>query len=217
MDRDLAALHVEGTAVQTQNVWPDNSQEDRPWIYAVALLLTVATATALWAFLVSVTPRILSAEEVMPLVMVPPEQLGDGRVLSRARFETWPILAALAAFSVALGAVGLLRFYWVRSDVLGGRPHQRIREARWVLVAGILACLVFAIGRPLPQRGPILYLPIIGGVLEVVALFLLWAGILQAWRNGRSLRREPGLWVGFALALFPPVTEFFYTLATWKP
>lgn len=212
MDRDLAAVHVGDAAALAHD-----SQEDRPWIYAVALLLTVATATALWAFLVSVTPRILSAEEVMPLVMVPPERLGDGRVLSRARFETWPILAALAAFAAALGAAGLLRFYWMRSDLIGGRPDQRIREARWVLVAGILACMVFAIGRPLPQRGLVLYLPIIGGVIEVAALFLLWTGILQAWRNGRSLRHEPGLWIGFALALLPPVTEFAYTLATWKP
>jgi serine/threonine-protein kinase len=213
MDRDLAALLLAAGARQGA----EQRQEDRPWIYAVALLLTVATATALWAFLVSVTPRILNADEVMPLVMVPPEKLGDGRMLSRARFETWPTLAALAAFAAALGGVGLLRFYWARSDLMGRRPHQPVQEARWVLLAGIVACTVFAVGRPLPQRGPVLYLPIIGGVIEVVALFLLWAGVLQAWRNGRPLRSEPGLWVGFALALFPPVTEFFHTLARWQP
>ena len=96
LEHDLAAARLPDAVEKSRQ---ERRDDDRAWTYAVALLLTVATATALWAFLVSATPRVLRSDEVMPLVMVPPERLPDGRVLSRARFETWPILGALATFA----------------------------------------------------------------------------------------------------------------------
>ena len=61
------------------------------------------------------------------------------------------------------------------------------------------------------------YLPLIGGLIEVVALLLLWVSILQAWRTARPLHREPALWLGFALALVPPIAEFLVYLSRWHP
>jgi serine/threonine-protein kinase len=41
--------------------------------------------------------------------------------------------------------------------------------------------------------------------------------ILEAWRCGRPLYREPLLWLGFALAVVPPVSEFVIYLSRWAP
>src|SRR4030095_4076883 len=64
------------------------------WLRSVAVVHALATATALWAFVESVTPRVLTASDLRPLVMLPLEHLADGRLVSRARFETFPVLAA---------------------------------------------------------------------------------------------------------------------------
>jgi hypothetical protein len=61
------------------------------------------------------------------------------------------------------------------------------------------------------------YTPFAGGVIEVAALFFFWVSLLEAWRRGRSLRREPLLWLGCALALFPPVVEFATYVLRAKP
>ena len=163
-------------------------EDDRPWTYAVALLLTVATATGLWAFLVSTTPRFLRPDEVMPMIMLPPEHLPDGRVLSRARFETWPILGALAAFALALAGAGMLRLYWVKSGLAGGRPHARVREARWVSSP---ASGLRRLRRrpPLPRRGAA---PCDSRRCHQVTPPSARRGILRHGGTARA-RREPGL------------------------
>src|SRR5207253_2035848 len=101
MRRELAAL-LRLPAANDQ-LPPD----ERMWIYAVALMQAFSTAVALWAFLLSVTPKVMRPDDVLPLIMLGPEQLPDGRVLSRARFETWPTLAAIATFAVAISGYGL--------------------------------------------------------------------------------------------------------------
>jgi serine/threonine-protein kinase len=60
-------------------------------------------------------------------------------------------------------------------------------------------------------------MPLVGGLIEIAALLLLWVSILEAWRTARPMWREPALWIGFALALVPPVSEFLVYLSRWQP
>jgi serine/threonine-protein kinase len=185
--------------------------EERNWLRATALVSTLATAVALWAFLVSVTPRVLAPGDVQPLIMAKAERLADGRVLSRARFETGPILAALAAGAAALAAHAALRRHWRDARLETPRPDRPIAEARVVLGLGTLSVATYA-ARALLHRGGIdaavfAYVPILGGLLETATLFFAWMTVLQAWRTSRPLVREWRLSAGVLLALVPPVRD----------
>jgi len=193
---------------------------ERPWTYAVAAVASAATATALWALLVSVTPKVLARGDLMPLIMLGTEDLGDGRIVSRARFETWPALSALVATALAIAAYAWLRLHWRQSGAEGRDPHRRLREGRWVLAGGAVAIAVYGVRKLLEVAGhaPIAaYFPLAGGVLEVGVLFCVWVAVLEAWRTKRPLRHEPALWVGTALALVPPAVELVVYLVTWQP
>jgi serine/threonine-protein kinase len=203
MARELAGF-VAGSA--GDELAPD----DRNWLHAVALLHTLATAVALWALLLSVTPKTIAPGEVQPLIMLRPEHLQDGRIFSRARFETWPTLAALAAISVAVAGHGLLRRHWRRTGLERAQPERPVRESRYVLLCGVISVGVYGLRTFLEGRGlewGFAYIPILGGLIEIAALFLFWTAILQAWRTSRPLLREWALWVGVLLALVPPVTD----------
>jgi serine/threonine-protein kinase len=202
MQRALAAL---GTAAGA-----DLPADERNWLRAVALLQTLASAVALWAFLLSVTPKAIAPGDVLPLIMRRPEALPDGRILSRARFETWPTLAALAAIAVAVGAYGLLRGHWRRNGLDHPQPERPVRESRFVLLCGAVSVAVYGLRRVLESSGlewGFAYVPILGGLIEIAALFFFWTAILHAWRTSRPLAREVALWAGMVLALVPPVTD----------
>ena len=62
----------------------------------VAVLQAVACALVLWALVFSVTPRVLAPEQLDLLTMQPVARLADGRWVTKARFETGPILGAPA-------------------------------------------------------------------------------------------------------------------------
>jgi serine/threonine-protein kinase len=184
--------------------------DQRDWLRAAALVLTLATAVALWALLLSVTPKVISPGEVQPLIMLRTERLADGRVLSRARFETWPTLAALGAIAVAVAAQGALRRHWRDAQLERPRPDRTLPESRLVLRVGIVSVSVYALRLLLEGRGfewAFAYIPIVGGVIEIAVVFLFWMAILQAWRASRPLRREWRLWLGALLALVPPVAD----------
>ena len=53
-------------------------------------------------------------------------------------------------------------------------------------------------------------------IIEVAVLYFFWVTILQCWRTGRPLVREPKLWVGLTLALIPPVTELSLFIYFWE-
>ena len=184
--------------------------EERNWLRSVALLQTLATAVALWAFVQSVTPKTIAPGDVQPLIMIRPERLPDGRIFSRARFETWPILAAIAALAAAVAAQALLRRHWRDARLEDARPDRPVRESRAVFACGILALSVYAARRAIEERGfgaASVYVPLLGGVIEVAALTFFWMAVLQAWRASRPLHREWMLWAGMALALVPPVVD----------
>ncbi len=179
MARDLAAYAASAPL-------DDLPSDERNWLRAVALLETLATSVALWAFLLSVTPKTIAPGEVQPLIMLRPQRLADGRIFSPARFETWPTLAALAAIAVGVGGYGLLRGHWRRQGLEYGLRRLLESDAlEWGFA----------------------YVPIVGGMIEIAALFFFWTATLQAWRTSRPLAREGALWVGALLALVPPVTD----------
>lgn len=175
---------------------------------------------ALWALLQSLTPRVLAPDEVRPLIMLGTERLADGRLLSRARFETGPTLAAVSALAVALAALGLLRRHWRDARLERPRPEQPIGESRTVLGLGLASLGVYGLRFLVERLGNLsatVYVPILGGLLELAALFYFWMAVLQAWRGSRPLRREWPLWSGAALALIPPVVDLTVYILTTAP
>jgi serine/threonine-protein kinase len=194
--------------------------EERIFVRAVAILQAVSTAVALWAGLLSVTPKVLPPGEVMPLISLGNEKLPDGRIVSRARFETGPTIAALATFALAITPYGFLRRHWRRSGLERPAPDRTLPESLRVFAIGVAALLVYGLRMWLQTRGfhrATQYFPLVGGLLEVAALFYFWVAVLEGWRTSRPLHREPLLWVGCLLALYPPVHQLLLELRTWHP
>ena len=215
MARDLERFSA-GTDGPEDDLLP----EQRNWLRAVAWLQTLASAVALWAFLLSVTPKVIAPGDVQPLIMLRTERLADGRILSRARFETWPTLAALGAIAAAVAAQGTLRRHWRDARLERPRPDVPVRESRAVLGCGLVSVSVYGLRVLLEDSGfapAFAYVPILGGVIEIATLFFFWMAILQAWRTSRPLRREWALWTGAFLALVPPVVDLAtYVLAAGR-
>ncbi|MET0405073.1 MAG: hypothetical protein ABW123_21835, partial [Cystobacter sp.] len=180
----------------------------------------VACALVLWAFLVSVTPRVLASEQLDLLTVKPVARLADGRWVTKARFETGPILGAVAGLAMALAAYGLLRRHWRQEGLDAPAPEVPLRETRPLLgVTGLNAglfvvCkeLVWGMGITLPY-----VMPLFGGLMALGSLYLLWVAILEAWRRQRPLAREPWLWCGAFLMLAPPALELGAQLWNWRP
>jgi serine/threonine-protein kinase len=183
--------------------------EEQSWMRAVALTLAGATAVALYAFLVSVTPKVLAPGEALPFVVLGEQRLPDGRVATQARFETWPTLAAAAAFAAALAAYGLLRRHWRHAGIEVATPERPLRATASVVRVALVILALF-VGRLIllatgitPVGAP--YVPVLGGTLELVMVYLTWMAVLEAQRTRRPLRREPLLWAAVAVSLVPPV------------
>ena len=69
-----------------------------------------------------------------------------------------------------------------------------------------------------PWLGPLApYTPLVGGLIEVVGLYVFWTAMLECRRTDRPLRREPLLFIGMALALIPPAAELVLWLSAWQP
>ena len=196
-----------------------SSGEERQWMRAAALVQTLATAAVLWALLLSVTPRVLPSGEERPLIMLGGPRLADGRILSPARFETWPTLAAAAMVALGLAAHALLKRHWRADGILRARPERRAPQSRAVLVLGVLGLALYAARRLTPLRSSALtaYVPIVGGLLELAVVYFVWLAVLECWRHGRPLLREWLLWAGLGLALVAPVVELTTFIASWHP
>jgi serine/threonine-protein kinase len=198
----------------------DLPPDERTWTYAVSLLMTIATAIVLWAILLSITPKVIDSAGVAPLIMLGVERLDDGRIVSRARFETGPTLLALAAIVLALAGYGLLRLHWRRSGLDRQRRRGAIAEGRWVLVVGTFALAAYGVRNWLEVSGydsVARYIPVVGGLIEVAVVFLFWVAILETLRTGRALQRQLGTFAGVGLALVPPIVELGLYLSHWQP
>jgi serine/threonine-protein kinase len=190
--------------------------EERVWRGAVALLGAVATAIALTAALVSLTPRTMAADDTIPFTAFGNQPLGDGRVLTRARFEVWPTLGAAVAIAIALAAYGLLRRHWRNAGLDRPAPDRPLAGSRRVLRMSLVLLVLFTIGEVLRRQHVVAatYIPVIGGCLELIMLYRFWDAALEAKQTSRSLAREPLLWLGLALSLFPPAFTILPLLGT---
>jgi predicted Ser/Thr protein kinase len=209
MRADLVASHASSERI---------AEDERHWLRAVALVQALATAAILWAFLLSVTPRVVSPSDVQPLIMLHTDALPDGRRVSHGRFETWPTLAAAAMVVVALLAQGFLRRHWRDTGLDRPAPERPVPESTLVLVGGLVALALYTTRRAMGSE-PLwtAYVPIAGGVLELGIVCAAWTAVLEAWRTSRPLRREVRLWAGLVLAMVPPVVDLARYLRTWQP
>jgi serine/threonine-protein kinase len=186
--------------------------EDATWVFAVAILLSVATAVAIYALVASFTPRIIPDSEALPLVAFGAERLADGRVFTLARFEVWPMLGAALAGALALAAYGLLLGHFRRAGLDIAEPNRKLDGTRRVFNFGVFVLALGFVREGLVKAGaPIIasYMPVIGGVLEFIMLHRFWTAVLEARRKRRPLVKEPLLWIGLVLALLPPLYHFF--------
>jgi serine/threonine-protein kinase len=135
-----------------------------------------------------------------------------------ARFEPSACIAAMATFALAILAYGLLRRHWRRERLERFDPDRPVGESKWVFVMGVISSSTFALRKWLDGHGwtsGTADAPILGGAILVLALFFLWVSILHAWRISRPLWREPRIWVGFGLAVLPPVLQLAFDLSSW--
>lgn len=214
----LAAL--EGGAAEPRSFGRALAPEEQSWLRAVALTLAGATAVSLYALLVSVTPRVLQANEAVPLAVFEAQRLADGRLATRARFETWPTLWAAAAWVVALVAYGLLRGHWRRAALDAQSPEQPLVAVKPALRMALVLNLLFALHLLLERtvlRPLVTYIPILGGILELGMVYLVWVAVLEALRTSRPLRREPWLWLAVAISLVPPAISSLRLIAGGRP
>ncbi len=216
---DAASMRAALSSLAEQPAASEIASDD-DWSPAAALLLTAATAVALWAFVVSLTPKVFSPGEVPPLFVLDPERLADGRFLARARFELFPILLATVSAAVGLATLGLLRRRWRAAEPQLHSPDRPIRWTRWVFALGMAQLAVY-LGRLLLEhaghRWPRTFAPIAGGLSELALVYLMWRALLEAMRTGRPLRREPLLFLGLAFGLVPPAAELLRYLSDWQP
>jgi eukaryotic-like serine/threonine-protein kinase len=195
-------------------------EEQQSWLRAVALTAAGATAVSIYALALSITPRTLAAGETFPLAVFEAQRLADGRLATRARFETWPMLWAAAAWAVALVAYGLLRGQWRRAGLDTPTPDQPVAAVRAVFKMALILNALFVVHLVLEQtalRAFVIYIPILGGILELAMVYLVWVATLEALRTSRPLRREPWLWLGALISLLPPTISFARLLRSGQP
>jgi predicted Ser/Thr protein kinase len=193
--------------------------EERTFVRAVAILQAVSCMVALLAFLASVTPKVIAKGDEKPLISIGNEPLPGDRFVSRARFETGWALATLATFALAITAYGFLRRHWRKSGLERPAPERPLRESAWVFGTGVVALGVYGVRLLLQEHGIpwARFIPVLGGLIEVAALFFFWMAVLEGWRISRPLYREPLLWLGCALSLYPPINELLRFLHAWQP
>lgn len=137
-------------------------------------------------------------------------------VFTVARFEVWPVLGAAVAMAVALSAYGLLRRHLRHAGLDTPEPERKLQGSRQVLYFGVFLLGLAFVREALARTSAAAlatYIPVLGGVLELVMLQRFWTAILEAQRVRRSLGCEPLLWLGLALALIPPTYHFVHEVA----
>jgi hypothetical protein len=215
---ELAALAAQFKAAPRATF--DLPPEESVWRGAVALLAAVATAVVLVAALKSLTPRTIAADDAMPFTVFGDKKLANGLLLTRARFEVWPTLGAAVAIAIALAAYGLLLRHWRAAGLDRPAPDRPLAGSRRVLRMGVFLFALFLVHQVLLHRGASAvgsYIPVVGGALELMMLYRFWDAALEARQTSRSLAREPLLWLGLALSLFPPTYSMALLIGAARP
>lgn len=206
-----------GEALEALSTSPGLPEDERMWMRAVAFVQTASIAAVLWAGVLSLTPRILLKNDLMPLTSYGPTAVDAQHVLTRARFETGAILTALGAVALAFAVTASLKRHWRIERLDQPDPAAPLRHSGVILGFGIATIAsyglrLWTVQSPETAPGWMTFLPFFGGVLELTVLYTTVLSVLEATRRSRPLTREPWLWVGQGLALVPPVCEFFRTL-----
>jgi len=194
--------------------------DELSWQRAVSLTLAGATALSLHALLVSITPRELDSSEFTAFLVFGATPLESGKLMTQARFETMPTLMAAGGWTIAFFAYGLLRRHWRKEKLELSLPQQRLSGTRALMAMAILLNTLWVVRMALEAGGAtwvVVYVPVLGGVLELVMLYLFWSAVLEALRIQRPLSREPLLWVGLALSLLPPSAALVSVLGGGSP
>lgn len=210
-----AALREPGAVRSTGT---PSSQEERLWTRAVAIVDSVATAATLWAGLRSVTPRVVEESEPTPLIVIRSEV--EGQIIERARFETWPTLAAFALVAVAACGHAALYAYWRRERRFEVSPERPLPQSKWLLLIALAGLVLYGArlwGVSAGWEWAVGIVPVLGGSLELFAVFVFWLAFLESVRTRRPLRRETRLGLGVLLCLVPPVVELVRFLSSWTP
>lgn len=186
---------------------------------AVALTATAATGVVGWTLLISLTPRLVDPAAIHPMSVVGPRTLPDGRVVSLARFETWPTLGAVAACALGALAFGLLWRHWQRAGLLAQRPDAPLPGCRATPIAGGLALAIYGLRLMLEAAGSTAaaYAPVLGPAAVLATFYFGWRAALEARRVGRRLRGAWPIMLGVTLALVPPVVDWAREVARWWP
>ena len=144
---------LEGLEGKTTDDSSGLSPDEMTWVRTVAILQAISTVVALWAFVVMVSPKTFESDELLPLIHVGTEKQEDGRFLSRARFETFPALATLLTFALAIIPYGLLRRHWRRSGLQVNTPERPVPGAWRVFAVGVTSLAIFGVHRGLEGVG----------------------------------------------------------------
>jgi eukaryotic-like serine/threonine-protein kinase len=196
------------------------ASDEQSFMRAVAGMQTTSTALWLWALYLSITPRVIAREDLQPLLMLVTRTLPDGRMLSVARLEIWPMLVALLGGGFAVGCYALLRRHWRQEGLERELPDKPVPGSLLVLRLGIFNVLGFVARLWMQAHGfgyAIAFVPVLGGISEAVTVYAAWMTCLELWRRQRPLHRELRLWAGLFLSALPPVIELLRYLASFEP
>jgi len=192
--------------------------EESIWIYAEAFLCTIAAATFFWNILTSITPKIFEQGGIIPTTTFIKETLSDGRIVSYVRFELWPTLLMLLCAGAMLAGYGLLVRFWQKS----APPHEQkpltIHKYSWAtLILGGIIIIAWLFHKVVNNELVNKIMPLLGGILLVIMLYIFCVGVLKNQRRGRRLIQEIPLWFGFLISLIPPSYENLAFVINWQP
>jgi len=122
--------------------------------------------------------------------------------LSPFRGGLWTIPWSLAFVVGSLLTPVLVRRIRPAFVMAGGLVIAAFGFALFTRIDATTGFALFVGGELLRRSGVgnlVTYVPVVGGVLELVMLYRAWDVVLEAQRTARSLAREPLLWIGMAL------------------
>lgn len=181
---------------------------------AASLMGAVASAVVFWVLYISFTPEYVASDTVRPLVMLTSDAEREGRVLVLAQFRIGPTLLAAVAVAAMLGGYGWVRRYWRLNGLERPAPARPVASARTVLALGVFQSLAYTGRLFLLDGSPLAaFVPVLGGVVELVTLWFFWATLLEMQRTHRPWLQEWRLWVGLFFALIPPVADMAHHVA----
>jgi hypothetical protein len=145
------------------------------------------------------------------------ERLAD-RTVSRARFETWPTLGAVALVGAALFAQALLRRH-ARADAVALSALLAASRVAHRASLGLASVALYAGRRTLEHAGARAgaLRPHTGRLIELSAVFYAWAAALEASRRGGRWAPSGRCGPGWPLTLVAPVVELWRYIQAWHP